>query len=85
MTRTLSNISLKDFRTFLNYIGCEKVGTKDGHEKWRRKGCIRSIVIQTHIDPIPSLVVHSNLRTLGLNREDFELWLSVGKPKEEKK
>lgn len=81
MTRTLSNISLKDFRAFLLYIGCEKVSTKGGHEKWKREGCYRSLVFQTHKDPIPRHVVYSNLKTLGLGREDFELWLSCNKPK----
>lgn len=81
MTRTLSNISLADFRKFLIYNGCEKVATKGGHEKWKRKDCDRSIVVQTHISPIPKLVVFSNLRTLALTREDFEQWLENGKPK----
>ena len=81
MTRTLSNISLKDFRSFLEYIGCEKTSVKGGHEKWKKKDTVRSVVFQTHIDPIPRHVVYSNLRTLGLRREDFELWLSCDKPK----
>lgn len=81
MTRTLSNISLKDFRAFLTYVGCEKACINGGHEKWKKKGVIRPIVFQTHEDPIPRHVVYSNLKTLGLDREDFETWLSVGKPK----
>lgn len=81
MTRLTSNISLADFRKFLQYIGCEKAGTSGGHEKWRKEGCHRPVVFQTHIDPIPKMVVLSNLRTLGLTREDFELWLEAGKPK----
>ena len=80
MTRTLSNISLKDFRNFLKYVGCEKVSVKGGHEKWKKSGCLRSIVFQTHQDPIPRHVVYSNLMTLNLTRDDFELWLEVGKP-----
>lgn len=81
MTRTTSNISLADFRAFLQYIGCEKVGINGGHEKWRKKGCLRPIVFQTHIDPIPKMVVSSNLKTLGLTREGLTLWLKAGKPK----
>lgn len=46
-----------------------------------KEWCCRSVVFQTHIDPIPRHVVYSNLATLGLNREDFELWLSCNKPK----
>lgn len=81
MTRTLSNVSLKDFRLFLAYVGCEKVGIIGGHEKWKKKGCIRSIILQTHEDPVPKHVVYSNLRTLGLSREDFEVWLTCSKRK----
>lgn len=83
MTRILSNISLKDFRAFLIYVGCEKISTKGGHEKWKKKGLVRSIVFQTHEDPIPRHVVYSNLKTLELGREDFETWFELGKPKEE--
>ena len=84
MTRTLSNISLSDFRKFLEYVGCEKVSVKGGHEKWKRKDCTRSIIFQTHIDPIPQMVVFSNLKTLRLNRADFELWLETRKIKNKK-
>lgn len=81
MTRVLSNVSLSDFRKFLAYIGCKKVSVSGGHEKWKKDGCVRSIVFQTHKDPIPKMVIYSNLKTLGFDREDFELWLEVGKPK----
>lgn len=40
MTRALSNISLRDFRNFLQYVGCEKVGVKGGHEKWKKNGAV---------------------------------------------
>lgn len=75
----LSNISLADFRTFLFDMGCkrEEQGTKGrgGHEKWVKNGLLRPITLQTHIDPIPEMVVRSNLRTLGLIRKDLEEWL----------
>lgn len=82
MTRVLSNISLKDFRAFLVYVGCVKISTRGGHEKWKKEGVLRSIIFQTHEDPIPRHVVYSNLRTLGLSREDFEIWYKLGRPKE---
>ena len=81
MTRTLSNISLSDFRRFLSYIGCKKVCINGGYEKWKKDNCPRCIVFQTHIDPIPKHVVLSSLKTLGLDRGVFELWRSVGKSK----
>ena len=81
MTRALSNIELSDFRKFLSHVGCKKISTKGGHEKWKKDDCDRSIVFQTHKNPVPKHVVFSNLKTLGLDRSDFELWLEVGKPK----
>ena len=38
-------------------------------------GCLRSVIIQTHIEPIPEFVLKNNLRTLGLTRKDFVNWL----------
>ncbi len=78
-TVKLSNIPLDLYRKFLFEQGCERVekGTKGrgGHEKWNRKDLTRPITIQTHIGPVPEIVVKSNLRTLGLSRKDLEQWL----------
>lgn len=54
-TYKLSNISIAVFRRFLFDIGCARLSIEGGHEKWHKKGCLRSIIIQTHIDPIPDL------------------------------
>lgn len=75
-TYKLSNVSLEEFRRFLKQEGCIQVPSKvGGHEKWKREGCLRPIVLQTHVDPVPELVIRSNLRTLGLTRADFIKWL----------
>lgn len=74
-TYKLGNVSLALFREYLFYVGCNRVSMKGGHEKWKRDGCLRSIVLQTHIDPVPEFIVKNNLRTLGLTRKDFEEWL----------
>jgi hypothetical protein len=75
----LSNIPLSVFRDFLAFAGCHKVedATKGrgGHEKWIKEGLSRPITLQTHVDPVPEMVVRSNLRTLGLKRKDLEEWL----------
>lgn len=68
---TKSNISLALFRKFLLSIGCEYVGTKGGHEKWKRDGLTRPIIIQTHIDPIPEFIVRNALRSLNVSMSDF--------------
>lgn len=74
-TYKLSNVSLTQFRQFLSDIGCMCVSTSGGHEKWKKEGCLRSVILQTHIDPVPEFIVKNNLRTLGLSRNDFIEWL----------
>lgn len=74
-TYKLSNVSLTQFRQFLSDIGCVCVSTAGGHEKWKKEGCLRSVILQTHIDPVPEFIVKNNLRTLGLSRNDFIEWL----------
>ena len=74
-TYKLSNVSLTQFRQFLSDIGCVCVSTSGGHEKWKEEGCLRSVILQTHIDPVPEFIVKNNLRTLGLSRNDFIEWL----------
>ena len=71
----LSNIPLSDFRRFLFDMGCtrEEQGTKGrgGHEKWVKKGLLRPITLQTHVDPVPEFVIRNALTTLGLTKKQF--------------
>ena len=78
-TYKLSNISISQFREFLFYIGCSRISVEGGHEKWHKEGCLRPVIIQTHIDPIPEFIVKNNLRPLGLTRNDFVEWLKKTK------
>ena len=65
----LSNISLAAFRRFLFEQGCTRVeqGSKGrgGHEKWVKPGLLRPIILQTHVDPVPELIVRNCLSSLG--------------------
>ncbi|MBD5278975.1 MAG: type II toxin-antitoxin system HicA family toxin [Bacteroides sp.] len=70
-TRRLSNIPLNDFRKFLEKAGCTSEGIKGGHEKWVRRGLLRPVILQTHIDPVPEFIVKNTLRNLGLTKEDY--------------
>ena len=70
-TQKLSNISLATIRTFLIACGCEHVSTEGGHEKWRKEGLTRPIIIQTHIDPVPEFIVKNILRNLQMGKADF--------------
>lgn len=74
-TYKLSNVSVDEFRRFLSDIGCVMVSTEGGHEKWRKEGSMRSVIFQTHINPVPEFIVRNNLRTLGLTRREFIAWL----------
>ena len=74
-TYKLSNVSLAQFRKFLLDMGCMRVASEGGHEKWKKNGCLRSVILQTHIDPVPEFIVRNNLRTLGLTRKHFTEWM----------
>lgn len=65
----LSNIPLSDFRAFLIAQGLQKRPAKGGHEKWVKKGLLRPVVLQTHIDPIPEFIVRNNLRVIGVKED----------------
>lgn len=52
-----------------------RISIEGGHEKWHKNGCLRPIIIQTHIDPIPEFIIKNNLRSLGLTRKDFIDWM----------
>jgi hypothetical protein len=73
-TRKLSNITLKDFRTFLKSQGLNLIKDskgRGGHEKWSKSGIDRPITIQTHIDPVPEFIVKQVLRHLKISKKDF--------------
>lgn len=76
-TYKLSNVPLAQFRQFLFDVGCTRVSTEGGHEKWKKDGFLRSVILQTHIDPVPEFIVKNDLRTLGLTRKDFVAWMKV--------
>lgn len=67
----LANISLKNFREFLENACCKYIGINSGHEKWTRRDLTRPIIIQTHIDPVPEFIIKQTLRSLNLTRKDF--------------
>ena len=69
--KKLSNISLKEFRAVLTALGLHKMRTKGGHEAWVREGLKRTVIIQTHVNPVSELVVRKTINDLGLTREEF--------------
>ncbi len=67
----LSNISLRKFRSFLEYKGLKCTKVTGGHEKWTRADLRRPVMIQTHIDPIPEFIVRNCLKTIGATIKEF--------------
>ncbi|RYX82686.1 type II toxin-antitoxin system HicA family toxin [bacterium] len=70
-TRTLKNISISQYESFLELAGCKYLRTKGGHLIYSRSDCWRPIVFQSHIDPVPERVISSNNKTLGYSKQDF--------------
>lgn len=69
--KKLSNITQKEFRAVLTALGLHKMRSKGGHEAWVREGLKRTVIIQTHVDPVSELVVRKTISDLGLTREEF--------------
>ena len=55
----------------LTALGLHKMRTKGGHEAWVREGLKRTVIVQTHVDPVSELVVRKTINDLGLTREEF--------------
>lgn len=84
-TRKLSNVTLDDYRAFLEKAGCKYVGTEGGHEKWVRKDLFRPVIVQTHVIPVPEFIIKNALRSLKLIKQDFFNILFDCDPKQGKK
>ncbi len=67
----LSNIKISVFRDFLEAQGLHYIDTKGGHEKWSKRGLLRPVIFQTHIDPVPIPVLKNNLRTVGCTTQNL--------------
>jgi len=70
-THNLKNISINEFKAFLELALCKFIGINSGHEKWTRSDLRRPIIFQTHINPIPEFIIKNNLRILGYSKNDF--------------
>ncbi len=79
MSKSLKNISLKDFRRFLEYHGLKVIRTKGGHEIWGGTQLLRPITLQSHITPVPEFIIRNNLRTMDCTKEDLIKFLEKKK------
>jgi predicted RNA binding protein YcfA (HicA-like mRNA interferase family) len=69
--RKLSNVTLKDWRSFLNHEGCKNTRNKGGHEHYTRSNLPRPITIQSHIDPVPERIIKQGLSLLNKTKDDL--------------
>lgn len=69
--KKLSNITVKEFRDLLLHLGLQPLRTAGGHEIWTKQGLRRTIVFQTHVEPIPEFIVRNTIRDLGMTRQEF--------------
>jgi len=69
MTR-IAPVHWRDFEKFLFYIGCEFKREKGDHRIYSRKGIRRPIIVPREKD-LPVFIIRNNLRTLGIDREEY--------------
>ena len=69
--KKLSNITVKEFRDLLLRLGLQPLRSVGGHEIWTKQGLRRTIVFQTHVEPIPEFIVRNTIRDLGMTRQEF--------------
>lgn len=69
--RSLSNISVREFRAILKLKGLTLIRTKGGHEAWMKEGMLRPVIFQNHVDPIPEFIIRNNLNNIGISKSEF--------------
>lgn len=67
----LSNIPLKRMEEIIVKFGYVRIRTKGGHSIWSKDEASRPIVLQTHKDPVPRMVVFNTIRDLGITKDEF--------------
>lgn len=70
-TKHLRNISIAKFEAFLELVGCEMIRHPSGHFVYSRSDCLRPIIFQDHINPVPEFIIKNNLRILGYTKKEF--------------
>jgi len=63
-------IHWRRFEKFLLHIGCEFRGIKGDHRKYRKPNLDRPIIIPMK-DNLPIDIITTNLKTLGIRREEY--------------
>jgi len=69
--KTLRNISLSKYESFLELALCKYIKTEGGHAKYFRSDLNRPIIVQTHVSPVPEFIIKNALRSLGMDKRHF--------------
>lgn len=68
-------ISTKCWEKFLKSKDCQYKSTEASHDKWRCKGCIRSIIFRGNEKEIPFAHIKTNLVTMDISKDVFWKWV----------
>lgn len=66
----LTPVKRKTFETFLKFVGCYLKRIKGDHLIFDRAGLKRPVVITSDRE-VPTFIIRTNLRTLGMTVEQF--------------
>ncbi len=69
-----NTVPLKKFRKYLKSLGLKHVGTSSSHEKWDYPDnpLPRPVTIDNNYPDVPMLHIHTNLKTLGISKQQFK-------------
>lgn len=67
------SVPLKKFKKYLKSLGLVHVRTKDSHEfyDYPDKPLLRPISVDINYPDVPLLHIHTNLKTLGIDKKQF--------------
>lgn len=72
----VKSIPLKKFVKFLKSIGLQQIRTNSSHHLYdypeAEKKLLRPVTVDTNYKDVPITHVHTNLKTLGISKKDFE-------------
>jgi hypothetical protein len=72
----VKRVSWQELRDVCKLAGCVEVRTRGDHLVMTRAGLARPVIIKMDRD-LGEDIVRSNMRTLGMNRKEFERLLSI--------
>jgi len=67
----IGKVTWKRFEKFLLEVGCEFKSQHSSHRKYKKAGLLRPVIIPTNKKELPPFIISTNLRTLGISKEQF--------------